>query len=163
MWLELRLGQASLLTVVALEEWPAEFVFSDDAWTAQRDRLALMRSAKEFQGLQEAYLILGTLARASPGELSDPVLYWPALVKVDRALSELGEAAGVERAQLDDLRVPLQKRLAEIRTNVDQVRAMPEGQGKLMGDAVTKALDDYPPELRARAAEAIERLKSRKH
>jgi hypothetical protein len=156
-WLELRLGYTALLGVVALEKWPAKFLFYDDAWTDQRDRLALVRSAKEFQELQDAYLVLGTLARASPDDLSDPVLYWPVLVMVDKAFCKLGEAAGIEGEQLDQYRVPLQRRLAELRANAEQLRAMPEVKSKLMDDAIAKALDDFPPELRARAAEAFAR------
>lgn|SRR5262249_26744187 len=104
--------------------------------------------------------MLGALARASPGDINEPVLYWPVLVKIDRALGKLGEAAGVERDQLDQYRVPLQKRLAEIRASAEQTH-VPEGRRKLIDDAVAKALDDYPPELRTRAAEAFARLGSR--
>jgi predicted outer membrane lipoprotein len=159
-WLELRLGYTSLLGVVALEKWPTKFLFSDDAWTAQRDRLALVRSAKEFQELQDAYLILGTLTRASPDDLSEPVLYWPALVMVDRAFCKLGEAAGIEREQLDQYRAPLQKRVADLCANVAQLNATPEVKSKLMNDAIAKALDDFPAELRARATEAFARERS---
>jgi hypothetical protein len=156
-WLELRVGHASLLVVLALEEWQPVFLFSDDVWTDQRDRLALVRSAEEFGELQDAYLILGTIARTSPGDRDEPVLFWPALVKVEKAFKELGEYAGIEHNQLDELRVPLQERLAKIRTGTEQVHARAEGQGETMDDPVTKALNEYPPELRARAAEALER------
>jgi hypothetical protein len=40
-WLELILARSALLGALALGEWPDDFPFSDDAWTAQRDRLAL--------------------------------------------------------------------------------------------------------------------------
>ena len=158
-WLELRMGYTSLIGVVALERWPAKFLFSDDAWTAQRDRLALVRPTKEFQELQDTYLILGTLARASADDVSDPVLYWPALVMVDRAFGKLAKAARVEGEQLDQYRAPLQKRVAELRATGEQVRA-PEVRKKLVDDAIARALDDFPPELRARAAEAFARQES---
>jgi hypothetical protein len=161
-WLELGLGHAWLCAAVALDKWPAEFAFSDDAWIAQRDRLALVRSVKQFQDLQKTYFMLGALARGPASDRNDPVLYWPALVTVDRAFSELAGAAGVRGAELDALRVPLQKRLAKLRTGVDRMNATPEAQEKLIDDAETKALDGYPLELRARAAEAYARLNSRK-
>ena len=40
-WLELILARSALLGALALGEWPNDFRFSDDAWTVQRDRLAL--------------------------------------------------------------------------------------------------------------------------
>jgi hypothetical protein len=155
-WLELIVGYSTLLAAVALEEWPAQFTFSDDAWMAQRDRLALVRSAQEFRELQTAYLVLRQLAQAPRDQRGDPVLYWPALASIDKAVCALGEVGGVERAQLDQFRTPLQDRLAEIRTTVARTQAMSrEGQGDQIGDPVAEALDQFPPELRARAAEAI--------
>ena len=157
-WLELMIDYSTLQGAVALEEWPAKFTFSEDAWMAQRDRLALVRSTEQFQELQTAYFVLRTIAQASPGQRSDPVLYWPALVSMDRAVRALGEAAGVERTQLDQFQTPLQDRLAETRRRVDQIRANPRGgQGNLTDDAVLKTLDEFPPEFRTQAAEALAR------
>jgi hypothetical protein len=151
-------GYAFLLGVVAQDKWPEDFAFSDEAWKAQRDRLALGTKAKQFQELQAVYLALGALARTPLAERGDPVLYWPLLVTVDRALLALGESADVERAQLDNFRMPLEDRLAEIRTAMAEMRALPEnGQRTLFDDAVAKALDNFPPELRAAAAEAFTR------
>jgi hypothetical protein len=40
-WLELILARSGLLGAATMGEWPDDFRFSDDVWTAQRDRLAL--------------------------------------------------------------------------------------------------------------------------
>lgn len=40
-WLELILARSALLGAVALGEWPDDFPSSDDAWTAQRNRLTV--------------------------------------------------------------------------------------------------------------------------
>lgn len=48
-WLELMIDYSTLQGAVALEEWPAKFTFSEDAWMAQRDRLALVRSSRNFK------------------------------------------------------------------------------------------------------------------
>jgi hypothetical protein len=160
-WLELVVDYSTLLVAVALEEWPAQFSFSDDAWNAQRDRLALVRSAQEFRELQTAYLVLRQLAQTRPDQRGDPVLYWPVLASADKAVRALGEAGGIESAQLDPFRTPLQDRLVEIRTTVARTRAMPgEGQGDELDDPVAETLDQFPPELRAHAAEAIARARS---
>jgi hypothetical protein len=162
-WLELLVGYSALLAVVALDEWPANFAFSDDAWIAQRDRLALIRSTNEFQELQTAYLVLRQLAQTPLGQRTEPVLCWPILLSVDRALRMLGETAGLEPAQLDQFRTPLRNRLAELRAAINRMRAMPGGEpGNPMDDALTKTLDDFPPELRAHAAEALTRVRSGK-
>jgi hypothetical protein len=48
-WLALILARSVLLGAVALCEWPDDLPFSDDAWTAQRDRLALGWDTKAFR------------------------------------------------------------------------------------------------------------------
>ncbi len=152
-WLELSLGYSALLEVVALEKWLHKTFPSDDVWTAQRDRLALVSSASDFRELQASYLILHQFAQEPPDEHDDPVLYWPSLMLIDKALLKLGESAGMERSQLDYFRTPLRERLAEVRTEADKLRAKSgEEQVDVMSDDTRKAvLDLYPPELRARA------------
>ena len=154
-WLELSGGHAVLLALVALEEWPDKFFLRDDVWTAQRDRLALVSSAGDFRELQTSYLILRRLAQEPP-EYDDPVLYWPSLMLIDKALLKLGELAGMERATLDYYRTPLRERLAKVLTSADKWRAKSgEKVGDVMGDDYRKAwLSVYPPELRARAEKA---------
>jgi hypothetical protein len=162
-WLELSLGYSCFLDVVALEEWPAKNFLSDDVWTAQRDRLALVSSAADFRELQASYLILHQFAQEPPDEHDDPVLYWPSLMLIDKALLKLGESAGIERGQLDYFRTPLRERLAEFHTDADKVRVKSgEGQGDVMSDDARKAVIDlYPPELRARAEKALAHVKVR--
>ena len=107
-----------------------------------------------------------------------PALFWPALVTIERAAEEVGKAARVEKRELDQFRRPLAERLEETRTFVEQLRAAgPEHMSDLFDEEAfrqnaagillygkelftwiwprSKALDEFPPELRARAAEAI--------
>jgi hypothetical protein len=180
-WLELILGRSALLGAVALGEWPDDDLpFSDDAWTAQRDRLALGWDTKAFRDVQTAYLQLQAIAATPPAERGDTVLFWPALVTIDRGAEAVGMAARVEERELDQFRRPLAERLEETRTLIEQVRAAgPERMSDLFDDEAfrqnaagilfygkelvawigprSKALDQFPPELRARAAEAIAR------
>jgi len=63
---------------VALGHWPDDdFPFSDDAWTAQRDRLALGWNTRAFRDVQTAYLQLQATATTPPAERGDTVLFWP--------------------------------------------------------------------------------------
>jgi hypothetical protein len=178
-WLELILGRSALLGAVALGHWPDDdFPFSDHAWTAQRDRLALGWDTKAFRDVQTAYLQLQAIVATPPTERGDTRHFWPALVTIDRAAEEVGKAARVEKRELDQFRRPLAERLEETRTFVEQVRAAgPEHMSDLFDDEAfrqnaagillygkelftwilprSKALDEFPPELRARAAETI--------
>lgn len=178
-WLELILGRSALLGAVALGEWPDDdFPFSDDAWTAQRDRLALGWDTTAFSDVHAAYLQLRAIATTPPAERGDTRLFWPALVTIERATQALGKAARVEKRELDQFRRPLAERLEETRTFIEQVRAAgPERMSELLDEEAfrqnaagilfngkelvawigprSKALDQFPPELRARAAEAI--------
>src|SRR5215472_1974254 len=120
-WLELSASHTALLAAVAFGTWP-DALFSDDAWIAQRDRLALVRSTQEFDQVQGAYGGIRNIARKPVDQGDDPVLYWATLKSIDRSVGILGEAAGVEQAQLDKLRTPLQDRVEEIRVGIDQVR-----------------------------------------
>jgi hypothetical protein len=83
-WLELILARSVLLGAVALGEWPDDLPFSDDAWTAQRDRLALGWDTKAFREVLAAYLQLQAIATTPPAERGDTVLFWPALARHDR-------------------------------------------------------------------------------
>ena len=65
-WLELILARSALLGVVASGEWPDDFPFSDDAWTAQRDRLALGWNTRAFGDVQTAYLQLRAIVATPP-------------------------------------------------------------------------------------------------
>lgn len=177
-WLELILARSALFGAVALGRWRDDFPFSDDAWTAQRDRLALGWDTKAFRDVQAAYLQLQAIAATPPAERGDTGLFWPALVTIDRAAEAVGKAARVEQRELDQFRRPLAERLEETRTFVEQVRAAgPERMSDLLDEAAfrqnaagilfhgkellawigprSKELDQFPPELLARAAEAI--------
>jgi hypothetical protein len=177
-WLELILARSALLGALALGEWPDDFPFSDDAWTAQRDRLALGWQTKAFRDVQTAYLQLQAIMATPPADRGDAVLFWPALVAIDRAAEAVGKAARVEKRELEQFRRPLAERLEETRTFVEQVRAAgPERISGLFDEEAfrenaasilfhikelvtwiwprSNALDQFPPELRARAAEAI--------
>jgi hypothetical protein len=178
-WLELILARSALLGAVALGQWPDDdFPFSDDAWTAQRDRLALSWDTKAFRDVQTAYLQLQAIAATPPAERGDTALFWPALVMIERAAEAVGKAARVDKGELDQFRRPVAERLDETRTFIEQVRAAgPERMSELFNEKAfqqnasgillhskelvtwiwprSKALDEFPPELRARAAEAI--------
>ena len=178
-WLELILGRSALLGAVALGEWPGgDFPFADDAWTAQRERLALVWTTTEFHDVQMAYLQLRAIATTPPEERGDIMLFWPALVTIDRAAEAVGKAARVEKRELDQFRRSLAERLEETHTFVEQVRAAgPERMSDLFNEEAfrqnaagilfhskelvtwiwprSKALDQFPPEFRARAAEAL--------
>ena len=78
-------SRSVLLGAVALGERPDDFPFSDDAWTAQRDRLALGWNTKAFREVLAAYLQLQAIATTPPAERGDTVLFWPALARHDRA------------------------------------------------------------------------------
>jgi hypothetical protein len=177
-WLELILARSALLGAVAMGEWPDDFPFWDDVWTAQRDRLALGWQTKAFRDVQTAYLQLQAIVATPPADRGDAVLFWPALVTIDRAAEAVGKAARVDKRELEQFRRPLAERLDETRTFIEQVRAAgPQGMSRLFDEEAfrenaasilfhikelvtwvwprSKALDQFPPELRARAAEAI--------
>ncbi|MER5322971.1 hypothetical protein [Streptosporangium roseum] len=177
-WLELILARSALLGAVALGQWPDDFPFSDDVWMAQRERLALGWDMRAFRDVQTAYLQLTAIATTSPAERGDTALFWPALVMVDRAAEAVGKEARVDKRELDQFRRPLAERLEETRTFIEQVLAAgPEGMSDTFNEEAfqrnaagilfhskelvawlwprSKALDQFPPELRARAAEAI--------
>jgi hypothetical protein len=177
-WLELILARSALLGAVALGEWPDDFPFSDEAWTTQRDRLALGWRTKAFRDVQTAYLQLQAIVATAPAERGDAVFFWPALVTIDRAAEAVGKAARAEKRELEQFRRPLAERLEETRTLVERVRAAgPEGISDLLDEEAfrenaagilfhikelvtwilprTDTLDQFPPDLRARAAEAI--------
>ena len=178
-WLELILARSALLGAVALGQWPDDdFPFSDDAWTAQRDRLALGWDTKAFRDVQTAYLQLQAIAATPPAERGDTALFWPALVMIERAAEAVGNAARVDKRELDQFRRPLAERLEETRNFVEQVRAAgPERMSELFNEEAfqqnaagillhskelvtwiwprSKALEEFPPELRSRAAEVI--------
>jgi hypothetical protein len=152
-WLEIITAYGTLLASIAQGEWPADLALSDEAWKAQRDRLALGRSAAEFRQLQAVYIALAQLAKTPPEQRADPVMSWPLLVLVDRSVYALGEAAGIEKSQLEMFRSPLGNRLTQVRTSLKQFQDQPEAFDEVM----EKALDNFPPELRARAAEVFAR------
>ncbi len=175
-WLELILARSALLGALALGHWPDDdFPFSDDAWTAQRDRLALGWDTKAFRDVQTAYLQLQAIAATAPAERGDTALFWPALVTIERAAEAVGKEARVEQRELDQFRRPLAERLEETRAFVEQVRAAgPERMSDLLDEEAfrqnaagilfhSKELvtwiwprsKAFPPELRARTAEAI--------
>ena len=179
-WLALILARSVLLGAVALGEWPDDLPFSDDAWTAQRDRLALGWDTKAFREVLAAYLQLQAIAITPPAERGDTVHFWPALVTIERAAEAVGQAARVENRELDRFRRPLAERLEETRTVIERVHAaagpeasrtlrrrclqaergrhpvLRQGAGRL-DLATRKGVGPVPPELRARAAEAIAR------
>ena len=157
-WLELVSGYAVLLGAIAQERWPSttEYRFADEAWQANRDRLAVAGSAEEFQQLQAVFLALGGFSRTPPAQRAEPVLYWPLLLNVNRALLALGEKAKIG-PQLDTFRSPLPSRLAQVRAAMERAPKSREAAGKTFDDAVMKALDSFPPELRTRAADALSR------
>jgi hypothetical protein len=170
-WLELILGRSALLGAVALGEWPdGDFPFADDAWTSQRDRLALVWTTTEFHDVQMAYLQLQAIATTPPEERGDIMLFWPALVTIDRAAEAVGKAARVEKRELDQFRRSLAERLEETHTFVEQLRAAgPERMSDLFNEEAfrenaasilfhskelvtwiwprSKALDQFPPEF----------------
>jgi hypothetical protein len=177
-WLELILARSALLGAVALGQWLDDFPFSDDAWMAQRDRLALGWDTKAFRDVQTAYLQLHAIATTPPAERGDTALFWPTLVMVDWAAEAVGKAARVEKSELDQFRRPLAERLEESRTFVEQVLAAgPERMSDIFDEEAfqqnaagilfhgkelvawlwprSKAFDQFPPELRARVAEAV--------
>jgi hypothetical protein len=180
-WQELILARSALLAAVALGHWPGgDFPFADDAWTAQRDRLALGWPTKDFHDVQTAYLELRAIATTPPEERGDTVLFWPALVTIDQAAEVVGSAAHVEKKELDQFRRPLAERLDVTRAFIERVRAAgPEPTPDLLDEADfrqnaadilfhsrelvawlwprSNTLDQFPPELRTRAAEAIAR------
>src|SRR3954454_7080253 len=105
-WLELILARSALLGAVALGEWPDDFPFSDDAWTTQRDRLALGWQTKAFRDVQSAYLQLQAIVATPPADRGDVVLFWPALVTIDRAAEAVGKAARADKTELEQFRRP---------------------------------------------------------
>jgi hypothetical protein len=106
-----------------------------DAWTAQRDRLALGWTTKNFHNVQAAYLQLRAIATTPPAERGDTVLFWPALVTIDRAAEAVGKAARVEKRELDQFRRPLAERLEETRSFIEQLRAAsPERMSELLDE-----------------------------
>ena len=121
-WLELILARSALPGAADLGEWPDDFPFSDDAWSTQRDRLALGWQTKAFRDVQTAYLQLQAIVATTPAERGDAVLFWPALVTIDQAAEAVGKAARVEKTSLEQFRRPLAERLAETRTFVERVR-----------------------------------------
>ena len=178
-WLELVLGRSALLGAVSSGPLAGRRLpLSERAWTARRDRLALGWNTKAFRDVQTAYLRLQAIASTPPTERGDTSLFWPALVTIERAAEEVGKAAGVEKRELEQFRRPLAERLEETRTFVEHLRAAgPEHMSDLFDEEAfrqnaagillygkelftwiwprSKALDQFPPELRARAAEAI--------
>lgn len=157
-WFELLIGYTDLLGVVAQEKWPDEFAPPDEAWKAQRDRLALGLKAQVFTDLQGVYIGLDVLAEMSPTQRGEPVLYWPLLASLHRTVLALGESANIERAELDNFRMPVEDSLVQLRTTLTEMRALPEaGRGGLIDDAIAQALESFPPELRAQAEKAVAR------
>ena len=127
--------------------------------------------------MQAAYLQLQAIAITPPAERGDTVLFWPALVTIERAAEAVGKAARVEKRELDQFRRPLAERLEETRPVIERVQAAgPEGMSDLFDDEAVKqsaagtlfygkelvawiwpragALDQLPRELRTRAGEA---------
>ena len=122
-WLELILARSAPPGAADLGEWPDDFPFSDDAWSTQRDRLALGWQTKAFRDVQTAYLQLQAIVATTPAERGDAVLFWPALVTIDQAAEAVGKAARVEKSELKQFWRPLAECLAETRTFVERVRA----------------------------------------
>jgi hypothetical protein len=154
-WLELVAGYFTLLVSVANDEWPTKFAFPDEAWKAHRDRLALGSKISLFEQLETAYLAFANISATPRAELGDPVLQWPVLVAAHGAARELGEVAGIEPASLDGFRTPVETALAETRAQLENLRGL-AGED-VFTQAVADALNQFPPELRARAAEAFAR------
>jgi hypothetical protein len=157
-WLEVMLGYSVLLSVVARGAWPQEVLIWDDAWHGQRDRLALGLHTDDFLRLQNLYLALQTLAKAKPEDLGEPVLYWSLLESADAAARTLAKAAVIDEVQTAQLRTPLADRVANLREQLAQLEAASAGDlSSLKLEAVQRAIESFPPELRARAAEALAR------
>ena len=63
--------------------------------------------------MQAAYLQLQAIAITPPAERGETVVFWPALVTIERAAEAVGKAARVEKRELDQFRRPLAERLEE--------------------------------------------------
>jgi hypothetical protein len=108
------------------------------------------------------YLALRSLSEARAHERPEPVLLWPLLVTIDRAVLQLGEVARVGESQLHHFRTPLRERVARRTSQVAQLRAMiEEGLPDSIDEDAPKALDDSRPELQPRAGEALARALKR--
>ncbi len=161
-WLELLASWGTVFGAVVQDEWPKTFPFSDDAWTGQRQQLALVLSDSDFRRLQSVYLALRSLSEAPSGERAEPVLLWPLLVMIDRSVLELGEVARIDESQLHQFRTPLAERIGRGSGQVAQLQAMFEdGPARSIRDTMSQALDEFPPELQPRAAEALARALKR--
>jgi hypothetical protein len=157
-WLELLAGWGVVFGTVVQNEWAKGWRFSDEAWTGHRDRLALALADEEFRLLQSVYLALRDLSQVPLDERPEPVLVWPLLVLSDRAVLRLGEVAGIDESQLRQFRTPVAERVARGTSQVGQLRAMvKDGLPRPTDETIAKALDDFPPELRPRAADALAR------
>lgn len=152
------MGYTTLLAVIARGAWPSEIEIWDDAWKAQRDRLALGLRTEDFLELQSLFLALRALADAGPSDRADPVLYWGLLKSADVAARRLAEAAHVEGRQVAELERPLADRIESMRQQLARFESVSGAElDELQTDAVERAVESFPPELRARAAEALAR------
>jgi hypothetical protein len=163
-WLALILARSALLGAVAPGEWPDDLPFSDDACTAQRDRLALGWDTKAFREVLAAYLQLQAIATTPPAERGDTVLFWPALARHDdrfrRPLAErLEETPHRHRAGARGRPAPRQVGLFDdeaFKRSAGGTPVLRQRAGRL-SLAAREGVGPVPPELRARAAEAIAR------
>ncbi|MEU7562572.1 hypothetical protein [Streptomyces eurythermus] len=159
-WLELKIAHGVLLAAIALERWPPELPYSDEAWEVHKEQLALGWSASKFHDLQRLYFTLGHLFRQSPAQLANPVLYWKMFERLNGTLLSLGKIAGLDRVTLHRINMPPLDQIKRVRTQAESIEMAPYGKEQLKDDTIARTVNSFPPELRDSAKEALAKARS---